>query len=107
MTQDRYIDTRKSYFLAFLTMGPVKTCVAWAPYIISGWFSQIFLKTRDPKATWVFMLYATGVALGAACLYLNKPVVGATLGVSVGITISLLLGATLCSVLWKDNAREY
>ena len=84
--------------------------VAWIPYFLSGVYSCNVLAARDPKATLVFICFAVGVGITAACLNLN--LIGMTqspspLLVSAGVAIVLLAAARLCSAIWRSEVSEW
>jgi len=84
--------------------------LAWLPYILSGAYSCDVLPERDPKATFVFISFAVGIGVLAACLNLNwfgieSP--PAAWLVSVGVTIALLAAARLCAALWRSVEPDW
>jgi hypothetical protein len=82
--------------------------LAWAPFIVSGFYACNSLAERNPKATVVFSWSATAIFIVAACLSLN--LVGfqhrpSNLAVSLAVTVALLAVARLCRGIW--NAEVY
>jgi uncharacterized membrane protein YhaH (DUF805 family) len=83
--------------------------LAWAPFIVSGFYACDKLVERDPKATLAFIWSAIAIAIVAACLSLN--VMGlhdrpSKVAVSLGVTIALIAAARLCSGIWKAEVSD-
>jgi hypothetical protein len=87
----------------------LQTMLAWAPYLLSGFYSCAVLSTRDPKATFAYIALATSVGVVAALLYANIFDMTETpppLLVSAGVTILLFAAATLCAAIWRSDIPE-
>jgi hypothetical protein len=93
--------------LALSVIGMV--VLAWAPFLISGFYACNSLVERDPKAAIAFSWSALAIFIVAACLSLNlasfqnRP---SNLAVSLGVTVALLAAARLCAGIWKAEARD-
>ena len=83
--------------------------LAWAPFLISGFYACDILVERNPKATIAFCGSAIGIFIVAAFLSLNllgfhdRP---SNLAVSAGVTLALMAAARLCRGIWKDEAYD-
>jgi hypothetical protein len=83
--------------------------LAWAPFIVSGFYACDKLVERDPRATIAFIWSAIAITIVAACLSLN--LVGlhdrpSKVAVSLGVTIALIAAARLCSGIWKAEVSD-
>ncbi len=78
--------------------------LAWAPFLISGFYACNALVERNPKAIVAFSWSAIATFIVAACLSLNlgglqnRP---SNFAISLGITIALIAAARLCRGIWK------
>jgi hypothetical protein len=84
----------------------VQTLIAWAPYLLSGFYTTAVLSPRDSKATLTYIALATSIAIVSALMYFN--VFGLTelpspLLVSAGVTILLFAAASLCAAIWRSD----
>lgn len=79
--------------------------LAWAPFIISGFYACDKLLERDPRATIAFIWSAIAIAIVAACLSLNLGGLP-KFAVSLGLTIALIAAARLCSGIWKAEVSD-
>jgi hypothetical protein len=84
----------------------VQTLIAWAPYLLSGFYSTAVLSPRDSKATLTYIVLATSIAIVAALFYFNvfdltEP--PSPLLVSAGVTILLFAAASLCAAIWRSD----
>jgi hypothetical protein len=83
--------------------------LAWAPFLISGFYACGKLVERNPKATTAFTGSAIVIFLVAAFLSLNlggfqsRP---SNFAVSLGITVALVAAARLCSGIWKAEVYD-
>jgi hypothetical protein len=85
----------------------VATSIAWFPYLISMIVCRALLLSRDPKATLLFVVFATVITAAFAAILLNlvglrKPL--APILVSLLLTLALVATSGLCSVLWPNDA---
>jgi hypothetical protein len=87
--------------------------LAWAPFLISGFYACSTLVERNPKAIVAFSWSAIAIFIVAACLSLNLggfPNRPSNFAISLGVTIALLAAARLCCSIWKaeiyDLSRE-
>jgi hypothetical protein len=83
--------------------------LAWAPFLISGFYACDNLVERNPKATIAFCGSAIAIFIVAACLSLNLGgfhVRPSNLAISVGVTLALMAAARLCRGIWKDQAYD-
>ena len=87
----------------------LRTLIAWAPYVLSGFYSCAVLSIRDPKATFAYIALATSIGLVADLLYtniFNMTVTPSPLLVSAGVTALLFAAATLCALIWRSDVPE-
>lgn len=83
--------------------------LAWAPFLISGFYACGKLVERNPKATIAFCWTAIAMFIVAACLSLNlagfqnRP---SNFAISLGLTIALVAVARLCGGIWKTEAYD-
>jgi hypothetical protein len=81
---------------------------AWIPYVISWLFSRWLLSGRDQKATAIFIVGGSGIALASAFLYMNLLNLGIGLNriiVAGTVTLALVVVAGTCSLIWPADAK--
>lgn len=78
------------------------TFIAWVPYVISFFFSRATLAEVGPKAVFGFIVLATGISLASAgVLFRVLPIEPSPIVVFGGVTITLIIIAKLCSMIWS------
>jgi hypothetical protein len=80
--------------------------LAWAPFIVSGFYACDKLVERDPKATLAFIWSAIAIAIVAACLSLGLHDRGSKVAISLGVTAALIVAARVCSGIWKAEVSD-
>jgi hypothetical protein len=78
--------------------------LAWAPFLISGFYTCSSLVERSPRAIVAFSWSAIAIFIVAACLSLNLggfQIRPSNFAISLGVTIALVAAARLCCGIWK------
>ena len=92
----------------FRDLSPVYlTFIAWAPYVISFFFSRSILAGRSPEAVFVFIAFAAAISVASALLLLRVfAIAPSPIVVAAGVTITLIILAGLCSSIWRSDLRR-
>jgi len=98
------VDIRSRVPFALSVIGMVM--LAWAPFVVSGFYACSNLAGRNPRATVAFSGSAIAIFIAAACLSLGFRSAPSNMAVSIGITVALLAAARLCGRIWKDAVDD-
>lgn len=100
-------DIRDRSFFALSVIGMV--LLAWAPYVVSGFYACNKLAERKPRATTAFSCAAVAIAVCAACFSVNLlglQTPPSDFLVSLGTTIALIAAARVCAGIWQAVSSD-